>query len=212
MKRSWFFFILIFGFQFLNAQVVRRIEFSGNKKTKEKVLLRELTFSVGDHILQKDTLQHSTNSENNLFNTSLFNFTEVTFRDSANDWIVKVNLQERWYIWPEIHLEFQERNFSEWWKNKDLSRLDVGVRLNKLNFLGRNQTLQLNVFRGFNESIGFQYKLPYLTHRQRDGFKIACDYSTQNEVFTDIYNNEMVYIKNDSIPIRIKFHAHKYHQ
>ncbi len=207
MKRSWFFFILIFGFQFLNAQVVRRIEFSGNKKTKEKVLLRELTFSVGDHILQKDTLQHSTNSENNLFNTSLFNFTEVTFRDSANDWIVKVNLQERWYIWPEIHLEFQERNFSEWWKNKDLSRLDVGVRLNKLNFLGRNQTLQLNVFRGFTESIGFQYKIPYLTHRQRDGFKIASDYSTQNEVFTDIYNNEMVYIKNDSIPIRTKFHA-----
>ena len=136
------------------------LNFPEIKKTKEKVLLRELTFSVGDHILQKDTLQHSTNSENNLFNTSLFNFTEVTFRDSANDWIVKVNLQERWYIWPEIHLEFQERNFSEWWKNKDLSRLDVGVRLNKLNFLGRNQTLQLNVFRGFNESIGSNTNYP----------------------------------------------------
>ena len=207
MKRFWVFLAYLTCSITLNSQVVRSIEFSGNKTTKEKILFRELTFSVGDSILLEDTLKHKINTENNLFNSSLFNFTKVSFIDSADNWNVKIELQERWYIWPEIIIEFQERNFSEWWKNKDLSRLDFGARLNKFNFLGLDQTLQINGFKGFTESLGIQYKIPYLTGKLRDGFKIAIDYSTQNEVFTDINNNEMIYIKNDSLPIRTKFHV-----
>lgn len=206
MKRYFVLLTYLLFCSTLNSQVIKSIEFSGNKTTKEKIILRELTFSLGDTIPLKNTIKHKVNTENNLFNTSLFNFTKVSFIDSVDNWYIKVELQERWYIWPEIIIKFQERNFSEWWKNKDLSRLDFGARLNKFNFLGLDQTLQINGFKGFTESLGIQYKIPYLTNKLRDGFKTAIDYSTQNEVFTDIYKNEMVYIKNDSLPIRTKFH------
>lgn len=195
---------LSFAF-FTKAQVVQSISITGNRSTKEKIILRELTFQVGDTILISDTLDTKTSSENNLFNTNLFNFTKVQFNDSLGNWNVKVELQERWYIWPEVLVKFQERNFSEWWKNKNLSRLDVGLHLNKFNVFGLNQTFQINGYYGFTESIGFQYKIPYLNKKLTNGAKIAVNYSTQNEVFTDIEQNEMVYIKNDSTPIRSSF-------
>lgn len=205
MKGFWIFIFFCLGIFNLNGQVVHQIRVSGNKTTKESIIHRELTFSIGDTIYFTDTLDHKSKSENNLFNTSLFNFTKVSLKDSSNYWIAYIELQERWYIWPEIHVKFQERNFSEWWKNKNLSRVDLGLHLNKLNFLGRNQTLQLNTYYGFTESFGFQYKVPYLNKKLKDGFKIAANYSTQNEVFVGIENNEMLYIKNDSTPIRSSF-------
>ena len=202
MRGHWifiFFFFLLFD---VYGQKVKQINISGNSTTKEKIIHRELSFSIGNEILAIDTLHHKKKSENNLFNTSLFNVTKVTFKDSLGDWIVVVELQERWYIWPEIMVKFQERNFAEWWKNKNLSRVDFGLHLNKLNFLGLNQTVQLNSSLGFTESFGFQYKVPYFNNKLKDGFKIAAEYATQNEVFVGIINDKMKYIKNDSIPIQ----------
>lgn len=189
------------------AQSVSAIQIIGAKKTKRHIILRELTFQIGDTILLEDTLSHKVNSENNLFNTTLFNFTKVSFKDSLNNWIVQVDLQERWYLWPELIINFQERNFSEWWKNKDLSRLNIGLHVNKFNFLGRNQTIQFNGYYGFNERIGFKYQVPYLTKKLRDGLQIALNYGTQNEVFTGVEQNEMIYTKNDSANIMSRFNA-----
>ena len=205
MKGIWLSFIFLLCALSQKAQVIQAIEFVGNKTTKEIILKRELTFALGDTILPADTASHQSESENNLFNTTLFNFTKIEFVDTNQNWKVIVTLQERWYLWPEVLIKFQERNFSEWWKNKNLSRIDLGLHLNKLNFLGLNQTLQINGYLGFTEKFGFQYRIPYLTKKMRDGFKVATDYSTQNEVFVGVSEDEMVYIKNDSLPIRSMF-------
>ena len=122
MRGYWIGILLFFTLLDSQSQVVKTINVVGNKTTKEKIILRELSFSVGETVLASDTLDHKIKSENNLFNTSLFNFTKVTFKDSAENWIAIIELQERWYIWPEVIVKFQERNFAEWWKNKNLSR------------------------------------------------------------------------------------------
>ena len=202
MRGYWIGILLCFGLLESQSQIIKRIDIIGNKTTKEKIILRELSFSIGNSVLVNDTARHKIKSENNLFNTSLFNFSKVNFKDSLGDWIVLITVQERWYIWPEVIVKFQERNFAEWWKNKNLSRVDFGLHLNKMNFLGLNQTLQANSFIGFTESFGFQYKVPYVNKKLKDGFKIAAEYATQNEVFVGIDKDEMVYIKNDSIPIQ----------
>lgn len=204
--RTITFLLILFSFESF-GQVVGHIKIEGANKTKASIILRELTFNVGDTIFSTDTLGHKTNSENNLFNTSLFNFTEVVFNDSNEVWNVTVNVQERWYLWPELILSFQERNFSEWWKNKDLSRLNIGLHINQFNFLGLNQTIQFNGYYGFNERLGFKYKIPYLSKKMRDGIKISANYGTQNEVYTGILNNEMVYTKNDSANILSRFNV-----
>lgn len=202
MRGYWVGILLFFALLDSHGQVVKTINVIGNKTTKEKIILRELSFSIGETVLATDTSEHKIKSENNLFNTSLFNFTKITFKDSSKNWIVIIELQERWYIWPEVIVKFQERNFAEWWKNKNLSRVDFGLHLNKLNFLGLNQTLQANSYLGFTESFGFQYRVPYFNNNLKDGFKIAAEYATQNEVFVGIDQDEMVYIKNDSTPIQ----------
>ena len=202
MRGYWIGILFCFALLDSQSQAVQSIKIVGNKTTKEKIIFRELSFSVGETVLATDTAEHKIKSENNLFNTSLFNFTKINFKDSLGNWVVLVELQERWYIWPEVIVKFQERNFAEWWKNKNFSRVDFGLHLNKLNFLGLNQTVQVNSYLGFTESFGFQYKVPYFNKTLKDGFKISAEYATQNEVFVEIDNDEMVYIKNDSIPIQ----------
>lgn len=187
--------------------LLQNIKIEGNEITKDKIILRELAFKVGDSISFSDTLEIQTVSENNLFNTSLFNITKVHFEQESNIWSAKIVLQERWYLWPQITIKFQERNFSEWWKNKNFSRIDYGVLLNRNNFLGLNQTLQGQFFYGFTQKFGIKYQIPYLTHRQKHGLKIAASYSTQDEIFSGVSNNEMLYIKNDSDLIFSNFTA-----
>lgn len=193
---------LLFCTLVVSAQVdsitVKRIEIFGNKTTKESIIFRELSFQINEKIAVSDTSSHVTQSQDNLFNTSLFNFTKVTFTDSLGHCIAKIDLQERWYLWPQVIIQFQERNFSEWWKNKNFSRIDYGLLINRNNFLGRNQTLQGQFYYGFTQKFGVKYEIPYLSKKQQGGLKIAASYATQNEIFTGLEDNQMIYTKNDS--------------
>lgn len=200
--RNLFLFVFI-SISFLSfgqntSFVVQKIEIKGNKITKEKIIHRELTFSIGDTLNFKDTLQVGLSSENNLTNTFLFNFSSVEFIQTDSIWKALVTVQERWYLWPQVTIQFQERNFSEWWKNKNFSRIDYGLLINRNNFLGLNQTLQGQFYVGFTQKFGLKYQIPYVTKKQRDGIKIATSYATQNEIFTGVVDNQMLYTKNDS--------------
>tara|TARA_B110000211_G_scaffold234809_1_gene306440 strand:+ start:2070 stop:3443 length:1374 start_codon:yes stop_codon:yes gene_type:complete len=187
--------------------VLSKIEISGNKTTKKRIILREVSFSVQDTILFSDTAKYVSDAENNLLNTSLFNFTKVVFVDTLGMWVARIKLQERWYLWPQVVIKFQDRNFSEWWKTKNFSRIEYGLIVNRNNFLGLNQTLQGQFYYGFTKKIGFKYQIPYLTKNQRGGLKIGASYGTQNEIFSGVENNEMNYIKNDSDIIFNEFSA-----
>jgi hypothetical protein len=187
--------------------VLSSIEISGNKITKKRIVLREVSFYVQDTILFADTASHILNTENNLQNTSLFNFNKVTFVDTLGAWVARINLQERWYLWPQIVIKFQDRNFSEWWKTKNFSRIEYGLIVNRNNFLGLNQTVQGQLYYGFTKKIGFMYQIPYLTKKQKGGLKIGIGYGTQNEVFSNLNDNQMEYIKNDSDIIFKEFGA-----
>jgi hypothetical protein len=185
----------------LNGQdsfVLSSIEITGNKITKERIILREISFSQHDTILFADTASHISNATNNLINTSLFNISKVMFLDTLGGWIARIKLQERWYLWPQVVIKFQDRNFSEWWKTKNFSRIEYGFILNRNNFLGLNQSLQGQVYYGFTKKIGFKYQIPYLTKKQKGGLKIGIGYGTQNEIFSGLKENQQEYIKNDS--------------
>lgn len=192
------------------AGIISEITCEGNKRTKPHIIARELTFQVGDTLpfenYEKDCIQ----SKNNILNTSLFNFCTVEFCDSLEFTKVKIKVTERWYIWPEIILKFQERNFTEWLKNRNLSRIDYGLYVSHLNFRGRQEKLQIQLKNGFNQKIGLLYQIPYLTKSMKAGLSIGVSYNTQNEVFTGIDSlNKMLYTKNsdDVLMENISVHA-----
>src|SRR5262245_6345831 len=101
--------------------IVGEIILAGNKVTRDYILLRELTFHTGDTLYDLDSTFHR--SEENLINTSLFHKADITWLADGNTLRVFIIVFERWYIFPVPILEIADRNFNEWWKTKDFSRL-----------------------------------------------------------------------------------------
>ena len=196
MIRLFFWGLLLFNITAF-AGVLTDIQITGNEKTKDRIILRELSFHPGDTILSKDFPKHVSLSYNNLINTLLFNYVYISFDKKSNNndsLIAKIEVEERWYFWPEIVFKFQERNFTEWLRNKNFNRLDYGTFLTQRNVRGLNETFQLLLQWGFNRKIGAYYEWPNLTKHQKNGLNIGGFYNAQNEVFTNIdEGNRMVY-------------------
>lgn len=191
------------------AGIVKEIKISGNNTTKEHVITRELTFLLNDDVDTSEYAEHIKQSQNNLLNTALFNFATVNFKDTLEQTIVSIKVVERWYIWPEIILKFQERNFTEWLKNRDFSRIDYGVYISHFNFRGRKEKLQLQFKTGFNSKIGILYSTPYLTKKSKSGLSVGVSYNTQNEVHTGIDSlNKMIYTKEEDGILLEKYQLH----
>ena len=80
--------------------VVKNITFEGNKVTKERIILRELNFHIGDTIKRIEIEERFKSSANNVTNTSLFNFVTITKKSiSFIEIEVNIKVQERWYFW-----------------------------------------------------------------------------------------------------------------
>ena len=203
------FVLLCFSYLVNTAGIISEISYEGNKHTKEHIINRELTFHLGDTLsfdLYEKEIQQS---KNNLLNSALFNFVTISFCDSLEFTKVKIQVTERWYIWPEVILKFQERNFTEWLVNRDLSRIDYGIYVSHLNFRGRQEKLQLQFKTGFNQKIGILYQVPYINKNMKTGLSIGISYNTQNEVFTDIgADNKMIYTKNPNDILLEKYNIH----
>lgn len=102
---------------------IREIKIEGNHITSKKIILRELVFKLNEYIGRGDVLSLKLTSINNLNKTALFNFVEIdTIETQEGFLIINVKLTERWYIWPTAYLNHTERNFSEWWRTKDLDK------------------------------------------------------------------------------------------
>jgi len=178
--------------------IVGSITTSGNKKTKERIILRELTFKINDSISIKELYQQIARSEQNLLNTSLFNFSKITFSSSikGDTLFFDVNVTERWYLWPNPEFEIQDRNFNTWWETKDLYRINYGLFLTAYNVRGRNETAVLKFRKGYTELIGFGYKIPYLNKKQTLGANFSIAQLRNNEVAFSTQNNKLVFIRD----------------
>jgi len=130
--------------------VVGEICIAGNKKTKERILLRELPVLVGDSIGHHQLDSILERCKQQLVNLGLFNVVRVTHRQKeANLTEINIYVIERWYTWPLPILQIADRNFNQWWISKDLERINYGVELSQFNFRGRNETLKIKFQNGF---------------------------------------------------------------
>ncbi|MDY0349444.1 MAG: hypothetical protein RBR13_11540, partial [Tenuifilaceae bacterium] len=186
--------------------IVYKINISGNDKTNEKIIHRELTFNLNDTLLASEIDYHAQRSKENLNNTRLFNFITITYHilNGRIEWTIAV--EERWYIWPYPILEYEDRNFSAFIKNGKLSRVNYGTNININNFRGMNEQIKLKLILGHRKQISFQYITNNLDRHKKHGLSVGVSYYTKNEInYASIQNRPQYYISKDRPARRIAF-------
>jgi outer membrane protein assembly factor BamA len=157
-----------------------RIIITGNKVTRERIILRELTLKSGDTISTKLLFSTLTKDRNKIYNLRLFNTVNIRVLDLGFGQIdLLIEVSERFYTEPAPIFELADRNLNEWWTNynADLSRINWGLRLKQKNFRGRNETLQLIAQFGFNRKFDLIYKIPNLDRQQKHGINFGFRYT-----------------------------------
>lgn len=212
-KLIYFFGLLVFSLTNLtilaqedssSTLLVKDIIITGNKKTRSKIILRELTVSTNESVSFKQLAYIKNRSQQNLINTSLFNF--VTITDSI-DWnkdevILYIDVKERWYIWPQVIFEVQDRNFNQWWLTKDLFRINYGAALEVNNLTGNKDVLSFIVRLGYAERLGISYKIPYINKAQTIGVNVSYMQNRNNEINYKTENNKLLFYRSYNFHVR----------
>jgi len=171
----------------------------GNKITKPSVVLRELTFHKNDTLNPLVVDETFSRSEENLMNTSLFNSAHVTSIINDQKTItVYVIVTERWYIFPFPIFEIVGRNFNEWWRTKDYSKINYGGVITWNNFRGRNETIGMTLRLGYTQRISFFYNIPFISKKQKSGLSFAFAYLRSHETAYENFNNDIVFYKDEN--------------
>jgi outer membrane protein assembly factor BamA len=177
---------------------IGNISIKGNKKTKARIITREMSKQTGDTLLLSSVKAFVKRSQFNIFNTRLFIYDTIYPKIDHEKKIIDfdISVKERWYIWPIPILDVQDRNFNTWWRTKDLFRINYGIALGLDNFTGVKDRLVFIFQRGYSEKYGFSYRLPYLNKAQTLGFSMQYIYGRNNEVTYKTINNLPLFIRN----------------
>lgn len=213
MKRLLLLYILLVG-TYASAQEQRdsalalskvvkvdHIHLYGNDKTRDKIILRELSFSVGQ-MVKSDSLHFLIEqSKERLASIGLFTSYHISI-DTISPASVDFNIQlkERWYIIPEPTFQLADRNFNVWWneQNHELRRTIIGVVLKHKNFRGNLENLNVTAQVGYTKKFGIEYLNPYLDKDQKHGFGLAFAMAESQETNYTTDSNKLRFIKSRS--------------
>ncbi|MDH3711102.1 MAG: hypothetical protein OER04_14510, partial [Cyclobacteriaceae bacterium] len=181
---------------------VEKIFIVGNRRTKERIILRELSVQPGTKILRNDIPLIIERDQEKLINTSLFLEANIHVLDFAQGRInLVVQVKERWYFFPSPIFKLADRNFNEWWANqgRDLSRVNYGLKLFQYNFRGRRETLKLVAQFGFSKTFALNYVVPAFDENQRNGLIFNIGYSDQKNLVYRSTENKQTFAESDDI-------------
>jgi len=182
---------------------ISNITITGNKVTKNDIIMREMSFFKTNHLTKYELEQKIKESKQNLVNLRLFNFITIHYLIKNKEVKITIDVTERWYFWPYPILEISERNFNSWWSEfrssnySDFSRLNYGLFLNWENFRGRNQLVKFKIRKGFKEHYLLYYQLPYLNKKKTIGINTNIQLFRRKKTFYKTVNHSLIYYTND---------------
>ena len=164
---------------------VGKIIVVGNRKTKESIILREMSVKTGDAYEINELALILEQDRKNIMNTRLFNTVAITILPAyANVTDILIEVHERWYFFPIPIFSLADRNLNDWIQNQgaDWSRVSYGVKVYKNNSRGRNERLRLDAQFGYTKRFLIQYQMPYIDKRQRHGLDVGFQYAENKNV------------------------------
>jgi len=182
--------------------VITNISVEGNKKTKERVVLREMDIGVGDTILTNQISEVLQRNRQYIFNTSLFQAVEINIKNwdtERRTLELEITLEEDWYIYPIPIFSLADRNFNVWIKEfgASLKRTSYGLRFYHFNTTGnRDQSKFLAQF-GYEKRFELAYNRPNINKAQTMGWNNSLRYQSRKEIFYSTIDNKQAFISND---------------
>lgn len=190
---------------------ITAIEIMGNKKTKARIITRELDFKVGDSLDIANSKRIQRN-ENMIINSGLFVAAEITLIDidqESQRAKVLISVKEDWYIYPSPTWSFADRNFNVWWENFrwDWRRVNIGLTMVHTNFTGHADELKITLQEGFTRKFELRYRYPYLNKAQTIGIETGILYSDQNDIRYQTEEDIDVFLRDTTKNIFSRFRA-----
>ncbi len=193
-----------------SAYYIGQIAISGNKKTKEPIILREIPLRTGE----KHSLSHIVNqfekARRQLMNTTLFHSVIVAARGFDEDTIhITIQVKERWYIFPVPHLEPIDRNLNQWLfeQKASLDRVNYGAKLLYNNVTGINDKLRFSVMGGYTRQLSLSYDRFYIDKALKWGAKVSLNLGKNREINYNTINDKQVFLKNENVFVRNFFNT-----
>lgn len=155
-----------------NLQVAS-ITISGNKITKEYIVLRELPFEAGAFIAVNRLEQLLDEARENVMNTQIFLEVVPTIKSWNTEALhLNIEVKERWYIFPLPYFKLIDRNPNQWLieQNASLDRVNYGLKFIWENVSGRRDKLNINIINGYTRQFSLFYEQPYADKKLEKGF------------------------------------------
>jgi outer membrane protein assembly factor BamA len=188
--------------------VIRNILISGNKKTNPDVILRELSFEIDEAYKLEDISRHFQKARKQLMNTGLFRDVTVSLKSLTGfDVYVNIEVLEKWYIWPKPFLRAVDKTFYQWWneQNRNMDRINYGLKLTHNNFTGRNDKLKLNIMNGYTKQVSIQYYGLYLDQQLKWSLNAGIAAGRNREVNYMTQDDKLMAVKNEDRYMRSYF-------
>ena len=159
---------------------IDKIFITGNKKTKDFIIKRELSIEEGKMVAYEDLEEILRKDRQKISNTRLFVKVEITALPLSNHlYDVLIEVSERWYVIPSPIFQLADRNFNDWWvnQNRDISRVNLGFKFTHYNFRGRSEKLSLLAQFGYARNFAASYYVPYIDRTRKNGMGLNFSYS-----------------------------------
>lgn len=209
--KSYLLFLLLLPLHLLSQEVtVRNIQISGNKKTKQYIVSRELVLHKNQSYTLPEILDRMELSRQNLMNTALFVDAGICFTNWNNDSLdLLIDVKERWYYILVPYLNPADRNWNVWLNdyNLDLDRVNYGLKFHGKNITGRNDKLNAWLINGFTQRMALNYYNPFSDNSLQRGWGFDIAYSRNREMNYATLGNKQQFFKDPNNFIRRQFYA-----
>ena len=182
------------------------IQLSGQKRTRQRVIFREMDLKRGDRIPSANLAERVALSYNTLMNTNLFAGIDLQI-DTLSPYEIQLSLtmRETWYLYPVPIFELADRNFNVWLNEMDasLDRVNIGAKLTYYNFTGRRDKFNLQYMTGYRREYEASYSHPYINRAGSLGLSFKYKYRRQREQnYLTVNNRQEFYEDEDNFVYR----------
>lgn len=148
-----------------SSLTVGSIVITGNATTKAEVILREMTLAPGAAL----TSGAISVDQERVYNLRLFNRVTIVPVDTVGARVtLRVDVDERWYIFPLPIIGFRHR---------DVRNLYYGLGVTHRNFNGLNQRITISAGAGYERWVGARYEDPRFAGEEDLIVSVAGGYS-----------------------------------